>query len=375
MKRPVRKKFFQNLGVLFISVFVVLLGAEGLLRVVCRKGFDIHNRLPQGVLCKKDPLLGWTGQPGVSRVLSYLEKDMDDMQVVMNSEGFWDIPHKTSKPQGIRRLLFLGDSFTIGWAVPKEERFTDLINRRLSSGHEVINMGMWGYSTDQELLVLEEKGLEYSPDIVIVSMFLDDLFCSNLFSVNDGMYIKPKFSLLANDALELHNVPVPNNHGRSALLNMILTRLYKLRNRLEIGAEFDRLGWISVFDKEYFQKDGYYLSLSLVSEMYERSKAHNSNFLLVIIPCKDQMWESQFGAAGAGYAGIPPERLDPYLPQKVVTLFCEKMGIPVLDLLPAFKHRSRDEKLFFEYDLHWTTAGHRLAAEQVLAYLKQLDYL
>jgi hypothetical protein len=375
VKRPVRKEFIQNLGVLFASVFIVLLCAEGLLRVFRGKGLDIHNRFPQGVLCKKDPLLGWTGLPGASRVWSYSEEDMHDMQVVMNSEGFWDVPHKTHKAQGIRRLLFLGDSFTIGWAVPKEERFTDLIKEHLSSGYEVINMGMWGYSTDQELLVLEEKGLEYSPDIVIVSMFLDDLFCSNLFSVNDGMYVKPKFSLLADGALELCNFPVPNNHGRSALLNMILTRLYKLRNRLETGTEFDRLGWISVFDKAYFQKDGYYLSLSLLNQMYETSKANNSDFLLVIIPYKDQMWGSRFGAAGPGYDGIPPERLDPYLPQKVVILFCEKMGIPVLDLLPAFKRRSREEKLFFEYDLHWTTAGHRLAAEQVLAYLEQWDYL
>ena len=87
------------------------------------------------------------------------------------------------------------------------------------------------------------------------------------------------------------------------------------------------------------------------------------------------MWGSQFGAAGAGYAGIPPERFDLYLPQKVVTLFCEKMGMPVLDLLPVFKRRSCEEKLFFEFDLHWTAAGHRLAAEHVLDYLEKLDYL
>jgi hypothetical protein len=236
-------------------------------------------------------------------------------------------------------------------------------------------MGMWGYSTDQELLLLKEKGLKYDPDVIILSMFLDDLFCSNLFSVNDGIYIKPRFSLAADEDLELQNVPVPNNHGRSALLNMILTRFYKLRNRIEIGVEFNGQGWISVFDKEYWNKDGYYLTLRLLSEISTVSKSHNAKFLLVLVPDKDQLYEQQIHAAGKGYQGIPPERLDLGLPQKVVNLFCGEVGIPVLDLLPAFRECGFAKKLFFEHDLHWTKAGHRLAAEEILACLRKLNYL
>ncbi|RLB83633.1 MAG: hypothetical protein DRH17_01815 [Deltaproteobacteria bacterium] len=374
MKKCVRKVFLQNLLIVCGSILLFLLGAEGTLRILYPKALNVHYNFPHGFFCKRDPLLGWIGQPNISGVMSYPAEDMDDLHVVMNTEGFWDRTHKTPKSPGVKRLLFLGDSFTIGWGIRQEERFTNIIKDRLSADCEVINMGMWGYSTDQELLVFTEKGLKYRPDVVILVMFLDDLFCSRLFSVNDGIYIKPKFALSPNDDLELCNVPVPDNHGRSVLLNMVLTRFYKLRNRLEMGVEFDRRGWLSVFDKAYLKQKGYYLSLRLLSEICAVAKGHNMKFLVVIVPWKDQLRAHPIYAAKNGYAGIPPGRLDFSLPQRVVTLFCEKMGIPVLDLLPVFKEHDCPERLFFKHDCHWTKAGHRLAAEQILAYLRKLNY-
>ncbi|MBW1742626.1 MAG: hypothetical protein JRJ47_04250 [Deltaproteobacteria bacterium] len=373
----VRKQSLQNLGIFLGSLLVFLLAAEGVLRFLYPEALHVHKRFPQGMYCKRDPLFGWIGLPNVSAVLSPppTAKDMEDMQVTMNSDGFLDDSHPVSRPPGVNSLLFLGDSFTIGLGIPRTARFTDLIKNELQPGWAITNMAMWGYSTDQELLVLEEKGLKYSPDVVVLCMFLDDLFCNNLFSVNDGIYIKPRFSLAANEELVLGNVPVPNNHGRSALFNLILTRFYKLRNRLGMGTEFSRQGWISVYDTEYLEQDGYQLTLRLVAEIHALTKTRGIDFLIVLIPDKDQVNEQQIATCGAGYYGIPPNRLDLHLPQKVVRLFCEKMEIPVLDLLPAFKRYKGQEELFFEHDLHWTRAGHRLVAGQVLKRLQELGYL
>jgi hypothetical protein len=363
-RESVRKEFLQNLGIFLGSLLVFFLATEGFLGLFYPQALSVHRRFPQGTYCKQDPLFGWTGLPNVSAILPPppAVKDMEDMPITMNSEGFLDDSHPVSRPPGLNCLLFLGDSFTIGVGIPKTERFTDLIKDDLQPGWTVMNMGMWGYSTDQELLVLEEKGLKYAPDVVVLCMFLDDLFCNNLFSVNDGIYIKPKFSLAANEELMLRNVPVPNNHGRSALVNLILTRLYKLRNRLGMGAEFSRQGWISVYDRKYLAQGGYELTLRLVAEIHTLTKTRGMDFLLVLIPDKDQVHEQQIVARGTVYGGIPPHRLDLRLPQKVLSVFCKNMGMPVLDLLPAFKRYRGPEALFFDNDLHWTKAGHRLAA-------------
>lgn len=375
MKKPITKKKLHNLAVLFGSALLLFLAGEGILRILSPKGLNLHKRFPQGAFCKRDSLLGWIGEPHATGILLPPADDMDEMHIAMNSEGFLDTTHAVVKPPGTKRLLFLGDSFTIGFGVPKKDRFTNVIAGHLRPNCEVINMGMWGYSTDQELLVLQEKGLKYDPDVVIVCLFLDDLYCSNLLSVNDGIYIKPKFGLSRRGDLKLRNVPVPNNHGRSALFNLILTRFYKLRNRVEMGAEFDRLGWISVFDKAYLEKDKYYLPLRLVSEIDALLKARHIDFFLVVLPDKDQLHKQQLDAAGSGYYGIPPDRLKLGLPQEILKLFCQEMGIHLLDLLPAFRRHSRPEELFFKNDLHWTKAGHRLAAEAILTGIQTEGHL
>jgi len=299
-------------------------------------------------------------------------KDMQSMPVTMNSEGFIDDSHHVRKPEGIKRILFLGDSFTAGVGVPRESRFTDLIDKRLPPAYEILNMGMWGYSTGQELLTLEEKGLKYRPDIIVLCMFVDDLFCCHLFSVNDGLYIKPKFSVTDHGNLRLTNIPVRNNRGQSALWNMLLTRFYKLRNRFELGTEYQRRGWLSVFDKTYLENDGYYLGLNLLAQIALVAEAHHAKFLVVIIPWKEQVSVGRFRQI-SDYAAIPLNRLCLNLPQRVVARFCRQRDITVLDLLPVFKEKSRSTKLFFQNDLHWTKEGHRLAADQILASLKTLD--
>jgi hypothetical protein len=372
-----KKECLHRLWLLCGSIVLFFFIGELAVRLLFPGASSGSKSFAQGIFCKPDTLVGWIGIPNASGTIkpTSAAKDMEMMAVDMNGEGFFDDPHPIKKPKGIKRILFLGDSFTAGLGLARPHRFTDVIKERLGSHCDVMNMGLWGYSTDQQLLVLEEKGLSYSPDIVVLAMFMDDLFNNHLFSVNDGLYVKPKFSLAPNDDLELSRIPVMNNRSISALWNLVTNRFYKLLNRLELGDEFNKRGWFSIFDKKYLVNDRYYLSLHLVGKIVSLAKNNKAAFLLVVIPWKDQIHKERIYQNDRGYAGIPPERLDLALPQRVVSVFCRHAGIPVLDLLPVFQQQSLSEKLFFEKDLHWTKAGHRLAAEKILDQLKQLEYL
>ena len=371
----IRKEFLVKLSLIIGSLLLLAAAGEIWLRLFSDNDMmKLYRLYPQGVLCEPDSLFGWIGKSEGSGVLAFEEEDTDDMHIQMNAEGFWDIEHKQLKPKGNKRILTIGDSFTIGYGLSKNKRFTELIKKSLPSFYEVINMGMWGYSTGQELLVLKERGLKYSPDIIILSMFIDDIFCSNLYSVNDGLYIKPKFKVRKDNSLELDNVPIPDNHGRSFLLNMILSRFFKLCNRMEMGSEFNKKGWISVFDKKYLKQNKYSLFLRLLNEIYHVSKSNNAEFLLVIIPYKSQVFELR-GVKTNLSSSIPAERLDLMLPQKVITLFCKKTGIQVVDLLPVFVKHPHPEALYFHKDLHWTKDGNTVAAENILSFLISLGYL
>jgi hypothetical protein len=368
-----RRTFVVNVSLCLASILVVAFGAEGIIRAARSDTSPRRNTYPQGLYCKRHPLLGWIGIPHATGTVSWASDDMDDMHVTMNGEGFWDSDHQEKKPDGTKRILFLGDSFTIGYGVRYEDRFSELISRKLPFGTEVINMGMWGYSTDQELLLYSEIGQKFDPDILVLSMFLDDLFCTHLVSVNQGRYIKPKFTVTGDGVLELENTPVPDNNGSSVLLNMIRSRIGVIKNRLNVGREFAERNWFSVFDKAYVRGIGYYLSLRIVDELHAMAKEKGMPFLLVLIPYKDQLMEKEIHAQNEGYVGIPPHRLDLRLPQKVVTHYCQKKGIPVLDLLPVFQEESQRTKLFFDRDLHWTKEGHQVAAHAILERLKSTE--
>ena len=74
----------------------------------------------------------------------------------MRSERDFDY----KKPEGVRRIVCLGDSFTAGYEVQQEETFASVMERELSGRGqrvEVLNAGVSGFSTAEELLYLERE--------------------------------------------------------------------------------------------------------------------------------------------------------------------------------------------------------------------------
>jgi lysophospholipase L1-like esterase len=83
------------------------------------------------------------------------------------------------KPASARRILFLGDSFTFGQGVEDHETFAAQTERRLkqlcpTTELEVVNAGVPGFSTSQELALLEAEGLALRPDVVVLAFYGND---------------------------------------------------------------------------------------------------------------------------------------------------------------------------------------------------------
>ncbi|MCD6303478.1 MAG: hypothetical protein J7M21_00775, partial [Planctomycetes bacterium] len=87
-----------------------------------------------------------------------------------------EIPYQ--KPPGEFRVVALGDSFTLGYGVDIEDGFLAKMAERLRENGihcEVINLAVSGHSTTEELIVLEEEGMKYHPDLVLVGWHKTDL--------------------------------------------------------------------------------------------------------------------------------------------------------------------------------------------------------
>jgi hypothetical protein len=102
-----------------------------------------------------------------------------DVAFRINARGMRaDRDYAYEKPPGTSRIVSLGDSFTIGYEVDVRNTFSSVLEEELRArgvSVEVLNAGVSGHGTAEELLYLRRELFRYQPDLVLVSFFGNDL--------------------------------------------------------------------------------------------------------------------------------------------------------------------------------------------------------
>src|SRR3989344_628878 len=101
------------------------------------------------------------------------------VQNEFNSLGFRDQGHSIEKPPDTKRIIILGDSIVYGQMVEFDQIFPQVLEKFLNrettdSNYEIISLARAGWNTKIQLEALEEKGLQFDPDLVIVAFYLND---------------------------------------------------------------------------------------------------------------------------------------------------------------------------------------------------------
>jgi GDSL-like Lipase/Acylhydrolase family len=212
--------------------------------------------------------------------------------------------------------------------------------------YDVVNLGVEGYGTDQELLKLEREGLAYHPDVVVLNFTVaNDIW--NVRSHWDDVTRLPKpYFTLVGGAPVLHR-----EHLRLSLLGRVAqwifdySELYDLirpllpERRVPVRPESDQpLG----------AKEGLRLTVALISRMQADTAAAGARFVVVLDP--DQ-------ATFARRSGVVES-----LRQRL-----ESAGVTVAASL-ADTYRGSGlayDRIARDYSGHLTPLGHRMAAEEI----------
>jgi len=235
-------RFLSNTALVVGSILVCLL----LFEVVVRLAFDYEE-----VFLVADSELGFVHPPG--RTGKFMRERTEPHIVSINSKGLRDHEFEYEKLPGVRRIVMLGDSMTEAMQVSLEETAAKQLQLLLQeNGHanyEVLNFGVSGYGTTQQLMYYQREAVKYDPDIVIVNLFLGNDLEENYY--REGNFQRPSYSL-KDDELVFHPSQAHGSFSvfvrdkvlaRSAFLRLVKPVL--LNDNLALHKLLGRLGLVA----------------------------------------------------------------------------------------------------------------------------------
>jgi hypothetical protein len=242
----------------------------------------------------------------------------------INAQGFRDDhDYAHAKSPGTLRVLVLGDSHTVGFEVAQEATFAAVIERylQLRGVHaEVLNTGISGFGTAEQLAFLEAEGVRYEPDVIVLGFFAndyDDAVRSNLFGVEGGrLVVEARTYAPATSVLSVLNAVGPLRwlSENSHLYSVAMNTAWMWAKAAAAGAVEGDLqaehavptGGLTDYKRE--------LVVRLLERMYAVARKAGARFVVVDIPVRHR-WAGRAGAeyreGAAKVVSSVPEALRP----------------------------------------------------------------
>ena len=383
-KRPARRgrQIVMKLAVLFVTLSALLLFLE----VATRLLTDIEPPL-----IHNHEVLGTTFIPGYEGRVFVPESDKY-VDLRFNSDGMRGDDFTQDKPIGVRRVAIVGDSMVAAIGTDEEDTAVKVLQKRLvdAPGHEkweVMNFGVSGSATGQELVLYREVVRQYQPDIVVCAFCIwNDLSdnCRQLSSSPHRIY----FDLTEDGQLQQLKLSKRrsqlsgwlNEHSRFYLWQKQATRVAAVRTKRNVGV-LAKCKLIYHREPPEELEQAWQLTEKLIETFQHEVEQDGSEFVLALLPSADQIhnenWEKLVTDAGP-----LAEQMDAEYPSRRLGQLCARIDAPLIDMVDSFRaaapsrsRKQRDEWHHFRGLGHFNPAGNRLAAEQIYEFLVAHDAL
>jgi lysophospholipase L1-like esterase len=163
-------------------LFAGLLLAEALVRAVGPPVLPMPEAQGNLFADVKDPVLRYVHLPNARKSIGYDDGEGGSWTVHMETNGqrFRGPEVAAPKPEGVLRVACLGDSHTWGDGVSDDETWPAQLQGHAAPGVEIMNCGVNGYDTLQEVLWYERFVEPLDPDLVLLCYFANDVAARGL---------------------------------------------------------------------------------------------------------------------------------------------------------------------------------------------------
>jgi hypothetical protein len=380
------------LASLIISLILIELAAR-FLKPPYPGGDELHR-------C--DRLLGWKGNPNTSVTQN---TDGYPHTVTWNSQGMHDRDYSFDKPDGVFRILVLGDSFVEAQQVEEirtnHHVLEETLNARAPGNvkFEVISGAIRAWGPAQQLIYFRSIGQLYQPNLVVL-LWLPANDLTNVlpydrltgaggtncyfpyFAICEGQF-DPEPWFPAPGFAPTWKICSPTQKRVSSILNYLYhhSRLYQqlepilARNSSRIDYANPFIPWLPQAADDEALQYAYQLTDQIIFHLSDEAKQIGAQTALVIVPFNVAV----HGDVEASYAQSLEQTVkaetglgvNPTLPNQNFTTLMQRRNLPVLDMHPIFVEAARagGEALYWPVDPHWTVAGNRLAGETIARWL------
>jgi hypothetical protein len=209
------KRIVGNLTLAFVALACALAFGEFVVRILYKNETVLFPRY------HTDYRYGRYTIRGIRPNADFWHTSVDgSWRFVTNGKGFRNtVEINYAKPSKVFRVLSLGDSHTQGYEVRQEFTFTAVLDRFLTAHRmsvEAINAGVSGFSTVEALVFLENEGVKYSPDVVVLGFYVNDFednLKAGLFGLDDqGRLTEEKYEHIPGVRIQniIYRVPLVN---------------------------------------------------------------------------------------------------------------------------------------------------------------------
>lgn len=265
-------------------------------------------------------------------------------------------PEKT----GTYRILFLGDSLIWSGNTSSGDLYTAVLERRLNSrspngpnSFEIINAGIPGYTTYQELEFLKIYGIDMQPQMVILGFVFNDLYYRYLHKPTNQSLLGPEPT---TQLYRFNPYAFPQSLlARSYLAHEFVDRSEMIWKRIlrRPTYSFERRGDFYLAWKSY----GWLRARELIGAMQALLAERGISLAILVFPVRDQV-NDQYRKLDETYV---------LYPQGKIREICEDYAIPRLDLTESI-YRNGGATLFRDY-LHLNAKGNDIVTDEIEKYL------